>query len=49
MALGCLRGLVGVQVGELAADYDLDVSDELVAIVLDQEGWFFERSDQDAT
>lgn len=43
MALGRLRGLVGVQVGDLAAQYDLDVSDELAAIVPDQAGWFFER------
>lgn len=43
MALGRLRGLVGVQVGELAAEYHLDVSDELATIVPDQEGWFFER------
>lgn len=45
MALGRLRGLVGVQVGELAADYDLDVSEELATIVPDQSGWFFERFD----
>lgn len=43
MALGRLRGLVGVQVGDLAARFDLDVSDELAAIVPDQAGWFFER------
>lgn len=43
MALGRLRGLVGVQVGQLAADYNLDVSEELATIVPDQTGWFFER------
>lgn len=46
MALGRLRGLVGIQVGELAADYDLEVSDELAAIVPDQPGWFFERFEE---
>jgi hypothetical protein len=35
--------LVGVQVGELAARYELEVSDELATIVPDQAGWFFER------
>lgn len=45
MALGRLRGLVGVQIGELAADYDLNVSEELATIVPDQSGWFFERFD----
>ena len=45
MALGRLRGLVGVQVGELAGEYDLDVSEELATIVPDQAGWFFERFD----
>jgi hypothetical protein len=45
MALGRLRGLVGVQVGELAANYDLDVSEELATIVPDQAGWFFEQFD----
>ncbi|MBK8436564.1 MAG: hypothetical protein IPL37_08650 [Austwickia sp.] len=43
MALGRLRGLVGVQVGEMAAKYELEVSDELATIVPDQAGWFFER------
>lgn len=33
MALGRLRGLVGVQIGELAASYSVDVSDELATIV----------------
>ena len=42
MALGRLRALVGVQVGELAALYDLDVDDDLATIVPDQNGWFFE-------
>lgn len=45
MALGRLRGLVGVQIGELAADYSLEVSEELATIVPDQTGWFFERYD----
>ncbi len=43
MALGRLRALVGVQIGTLAAEYDLDVSDELASIVPDQSGWFFEK------
>lgn len=45
VALGRLRGLVGMQIGELAAEYDLDVSEELATIVPDQAGWFFERFD----
>lgn len=45
MALGRLRGLVGIQIGELAADYNLDVSKELATIVPDQAGWFFEPFD----
>jgi hypothetical protein len=43
MALGRLRGLVGVQVGEMAAEYGLDVSEELATIIPRQAGWFFER------
>lgn len=43
MALGRLRALVGIQVGELSAKYHLDVADELATIVPDQAGWFFER------
>ncbi|WP_157087290.1 DUF6650 family protein [Piscicoccus intestinalis] len=43
MALGRLRALVGIQVGELAARYNLDVPDDLVAIVPSEAGWFFER------
>ena len=46
MALGRLRGLVGVLIGELASEYDLDVSDELATIVPDQDEWFFERFEQ---
>ena len=46
MALGRLRGLVGIQIGELVADYNLDVSEELATIVPDQAGWFFERFDR---
>lgn len=49
MALGRLRGLVGVQVGEMAAELNLDVSEELATIVPDQSGWFFERFDSGAT
>lgn len=49
MALGRLRGLVGVQVGEMAAEYGLDVSEELASIVPDQTGWFFERFEGPAT
>lgn len=45
MALGRLRGLVGIQIGELAAEYDLDVSEDLASIVPDQAGWFFEKFD----
>lgn len=43
VALGRLRGLVGVQVGALASDYDLEVPDDLARIVPDESGWFFER------
>lgn len=43
VALGELRTKVGFHVGELAARYDLDVSDELSRIVPDEDGWFFER------
>lgn len=46
MSLGRLRALVGVQIGELAADYNLDVSEDLATIVPDQLGWFFERFDE---
>jgi hypothetical protein len=45
VALGRLRGLVGVQIGELASEFALDVSEELSVIVPDQVGWFFERFD----
>lgn len=38
MALGRFRGLVGVQIDQLAAQYGLDVSPE-------RAGWFFERFD----
>jgi hypothetical protein len=43
VALGTLRGLVGVQLGELAALYDVDVVGDLAGIVPDGSGWFFER------
>lgn len=49
MALGRLRGLVGVQVGELAALYGLDVDDDLASLVPDQHGWFFEAFTPDRT
>lgn len=45
MALGRLHGLAGIQIGELAAEYGLEVSEELASIVPDQAGWFFERFD----
>jgi hypothetical protein len=43
VALGKLRGAVGVQVGMLAGRYGLSISDDLATIVPDSEGWFFER------
>lgn len=43
MSLDRLRGLIGVQIRELAAEFDLDVPMELATIVPDQTGWFFER------
>lgn len=43
MALGRLRGLVGVHIGVLASQYDLEVSDELATIVPSEAGWFFQR------
>ena len=43
VALGTLRGQVGVQLGELAALYDVDVVGDLASIVPDGSGWFFER------
>ncbi len=43
VALGTLRGLVGVQLGELAALYDVDVVGDLARIIPDGSGWFFER------
>ena len=45
MALGRLRALVDVQVGEISAAYGLSVSAELATIVPNQAGWFFERFD----
>lgn len=42
-ALGRLRALVGVQVGAMASDYDLEIPDQLAQIVPDQSAWFFER------
>lgn len=41
VALGQLRGVVGVLVGELASTYGLEVCDELATIVPDLDGWFF--------
>jgi hypothetical protein len=43
VALGTLRGLVGVQLGDLAALYEIDVAGDLASIVPDGSGWFFER------
>ena len=43
VALGTLRGLVGVQLGELAALYEVDVAGDLATVVPDGSGWFFER------
>lgn len=50
MALGRLRALIGVQVGELREKYRLEVSPELASIVPDESGWFFEclGPDEDA-
>jgi hypothetical protein len=46
VAVGQLRAMVGLTVGTLAvAQYDLDVPDELAAIVPDEVAWFFERFD----
>lgn len=45
ISLGRLRGLIGVQVGELKQKYRLDISDELATIVPDENGWFFEEWD----
>lgn len=42
LALGTLRAQIGVQIGELAAIYDVDVAGELTSIVPDGPGWFFE-------
>lgn len=43
VALGRLRGLIGVQIGQLAAEYGVELSDDLASIVPSQQGWFFER------
>ncbi len=43
VALGRLRGVVGVQLGEIAALWDVKISDELASIVPDGAGWFFAR------
>lgn len=43
MALGRLRGLVGVQIGALASEFDLEVGEDLALIIPDEDGWFFER------
>lgn len=40
--IGWLRKPVGEQVGLLAAQYDIQVSDELATIVPNQNDWFFE-------
>ena len=44
-ALGKLRALVGVRLGELAARYELEISADLASIVPDSQGWFFETFD----
>lgn len=41
--LAWLRATVGEQVGLLAAQYGVTVSDDLASIVPDRNGWFFER------
>ena len=41
--LSWLRAPVGEQVGLLAAQYGIKVSDDLASIVPDRNGWFFER------
>jgi hypothetical protein len=41
VALGCLRGVVGLLVGELASVYGLEITDDLALIVPDLDGWFF--------
>ena len=43
VALGWLRALVGIHVGEMAAEYALDVSDDLATTVPDLDWWYFER------
>ncbi|GMA40857.1 DUF6650 family protein [Mobilicoccus caccae] len=43
MALGRLRALIGVQVGEFREKYGLEVSPDLASIVPDESGWFFEE------
>lgn len=43
VALGTLRGLVGVQLGEIASIWDVEINDDLATIVPDSKGWFFER------
>lgn len=47
LSLGRLRGLVGVQIGEIASTWDVDVPDDLATIVPDQVGWFFEKLSDD--
>jgi hypothetical protein len=43
VALGRLRALIGVQLGDHAASFRLDVPEDLATIVPDEQGWFFER------
>ena len=43
VALGRLRGLVGIHVGYLAARYELEVPEDLAVIVPDADGWFFDK------
>ena len=43
MALGRLRALVGVQIGALASEFELEVGEDLALIIPDEAGWFFQR------
>ena len=41
--LSILRHVLGITIGDLAAQYNLEVSNELAEIVPDGNAWFFER------
>lgn len=47
LALGRLRALLGVKIGEIASTWNVDVPDNLATIVPDQAGWFFEKLSAD--